>query len=44
MEWVDGARLNDKAKLEEMGLDGSKFVDTLVQCSLRQLLENGFCK
>ena len=42
MEWVDGARLNDKQKLQEMGLDGTKFVDTLVQCSLRQLLENGF--
>lgn len=44
MEWVDGVRLNDREKLQEMGLDGSKFVDTLVQCSLRQLLENGFCE
>lgn len=35
MEWVDGARLNDKAAIEAMGLDSSKFVDTLVQCSLR---------
>lgn len=42
MEWVDGARLNDEAKLQAMGLDGSKFVDVLVQCSLRQMLENGF--
>jgi aarF domain-containing kinase len=42
MEWVDGARLNDKATLNAMGLDGSKFIDTLVQCSLRQMLENGF--
>lgn len=42
MEWVDGARLNDKAAIDAMGLDSSKFVDTLVQCSLRQMLENGF--
>jgi aarF domain-containing kinase len=42
MEWVDGARLNDKKAIESMGLDSSKFVDTLVQCTLRQMLENGF--
>ena len=42
MEWVDGARLSDRKSIEAMGLDNSKFVDTLVQCSLRQLLENGF--
>lgn len=42
MEWVDGARLNDKSRMEEMGLDPSRLIDTLVQCSLRQLLENGF--
>ena len=35
MEWVDGARLNDKSAIDAMGLDSSKFVDTLVQCSLR---------
>ena len=39
---VDGARLNDRQALATMRLDGSKFVDILVQCSLRQLLENGF--
>ena len=42
MEWVDGARLNDRASIAAMGLDSSKFVDTLVQCSLKQMLENGF--
>jgi predicted unusual protein kinase regulating ubiquinone biosynthesis (AarF/ABC1/UbiB family) len=42
MEWVTGARLSDKSSLERMGLDSSKFVDILVQCSLRQMLENGF--
>jgi ABC1 atypical kinase-like domain len=41
MEWVDGFRLTDNASLNEYGLDRSKLVDTLVQCSLRQILENG---
>jgi hypothetical protein len=38
MEWVDGFRLTDRASLKEYGLDESKLVDTLVQCSLRQIL------
>ena len=42
MEWVDGFRLTDSASLAQYGLDRSKLVDTLVQCSLRQILENGF--
>ena len=42
MEWVDGARLSDRKSIEAMNLDNSKFVDILVQCSLRQMLENGF--
>lgn len=42
MEWVDGARLNDKERIQAMGLDSSRMLDVLVQCSLRQLLENGF--
>jgi predicted unusual protein kinase regulating ubiquinone biosynthesis (AarF/ABC1/UbiB family) len=42
MEWVDGAKLNDKAAINAMGLDSSQFIDVLVQCSLRQMLENGF--
>jgi predicted unusual protein kinase regulating ubiquinone biosynthesis (AarF/ABC1/UbiB family) len=41
MEWVDGAKLNDEVSLRELGIDGSKLVDVLVQCSLRQMLENG---
>lgn len=41
MEWVDGAKLNDERSLRELGLDSSKLVDILVQCSLRQMLENG---
>ena len=42
MEWVDGCRLTDDPGLRRYGLDNSKLVDTLVQCSLRQILENGF--
>ncbi len=44
MEWVEGFRLTDNDKLEKYGLDRKKLVDTLVQCSLRQILGNGFCK
>jgi len=42
MEWVDGFRLTDNENLEKYNLDREKLVDTLVQCSLRQILENGF--
>jgi len=42
MEWVDGFRLTDGDSLRMYGLDRKKLVDTLVQCSLRQILENGF--
>ncbi|CAM9724651.1 unnamed protein product [Chrysoparadoxa australica] len=42
MEWVEGARLVDKEALAGYGLEGTSLVDTLVQCSLRQMLENGF--
>eukprot|EP00607_Mallomonas_marina_P009422 CAMPEP_0182420552 /NCGR_PEP_ID=MMETSP1167-20130531/5436_1 /TAXON_ID=2988 /ORGANISM="Mallomonas Sp, Strain CCMP3275" /LENGTH=737 /DNA_ID=CAMNT_0024596649 /DNA_START=178 /DNA_END=2391 /DNA_ORIENTATION=+ len=42
MEWVEGARLNDREAVLAMGYEPGKFVDTLVQCSLRQMLENGF--
>eukprot|EP00980_Cylindrotheca_fusiformis_P011821 scaffold2816_cov121-Cylindrotheca_fusiformis.AAC.37 len=41
MEWVDGFRLTDTASLGRYELNKSKLVDTLVQCSLRQILENG---
>ena len=44
MEWVEGFRLTDNDNLEKYGLDRKKLVDTLVQCSLRQILGNGFCK
>lgn len=42
MEWVDGCRLTDSESLEEYQLDRKKLVDTLVQCSLRQIMEKGF--
>jgi len=42
MEWVDGFRLTDSENLERYNLDREKLVDTLVQCSLLQILENGF--
>ncbi len=42
MEWVDGFRLTDSESLEAFNLDRKKLVDTLVQCSLRQIMENGF--
>ena len=42
MEWVDGFRLTDDANLDAYGLDRKQLVDALVQCSLRQILENGF--
>jgi len=42
MEWVDGTRLTDSNTLKAIGLDNEKLIDTLVQCSLRQILENGF--
>jgi len=42
MEWVDGYSLTDSENLERYNLDREKLVDTLVQCSLRQILENGF--
>lgn len=42
MEWVDGVRLTDRESLEAYDLDREKLVDTLVQCSLRQIMENGF--
>ncbi|CAM9117437.1 unnamed protein product, partial [Hapterophycus canaliculatus] len=42
MEWVEGARLSDRVMLDKYGLEPSRLVDTMVQCSLRQMLENGF--
>lgn len=42
LEWVDGARLVNQDQLMAYRADPTKLVDRLVQCSLRQMLENGF--
>ena len=42
MEWVDGVRLTDSVTVASYGLETKKLVDILVQCSLQQILENGF--
>jgi predicted unusual protein kinase regulating ubiquinone biosynthesis (AarF/ABC1/UbiB family) len=42
MEWVDGFRLTDRENLIRYNLDAPRLVNTLVECSLRQILENGF--
>jgi len=42
MEWVDGFRLTDSESLKANNLDRKKLVDTLVQCSLRQIMGSGF--
>ncbi|KAL1507029.1 hypothetical protein AB1Y20_007891 [Prymnesium parvum] len=42
MEWIDGVRLTDREALLRQGLDPSRLVDTLTQCTLRQILQNGF--
>jgi aarF domain-containing kinase len=34
--------LTDSEALTAYNLDRKKLVDTLVQCSLRQIMENGF--
>ena len=42
MEWVDGFRLTDVDTLRRYGLDETKLIDTLVQSSMQQILQNGF--
>mmetsp|Transcript_24441 Transcript_24441/g.47860 ORF Transcript_24441/g.47860 Transcript_24441/m.47860 type:complete len:820 (+) Transcript_24441:50-2509(+) len=42
MEWIDGVKLTDRDAIEAMGLRVIDFVDMGVQCTLRQLLEQGF--
>ena len=39
LEWVDGARLVNREQIRQYNADPAKLVDTLVQCSLRQMLE-----
>lgn len=42
MEWIDGIKLTNLDKIKEAGLDGRKLIEIGVNCSLRQLLDNGF--
>ncbi|XP_058002120.1 uncharacterized protein LOC110657355 isoform X2 [Hevea brasiliensis] len=42
MEWVDGIKLTDEARLKKACLNRRKLIDQGLYCSLRQLLEVGF--
>ena len=42
MEWVQGFRLTDAESLATHRLQSANLVETLVQCSLRQILDTGF--
>ncbi|KAJ6834206.1 uncharacterized protein M6B38_336185 [Iris pallida] len=42
MEWIDGIKLTDAARISGAYLNRKKLIDQGVYCSLRQLLEEGF--
>ncbi|MGQ9838688.1 MAG: ABC1 kinase family protein [Cyanobacteriota bacterium] len=42
MEWIDGTKLTQLDKITAAGLDGRQLIEIGVNCSLKQLLENGF--
>lgn len=42
MEWIEGTKLTEIQRLQEQGFDGRKIIEVGVQCSLRQLLDQGF--
>ncbi len=42
LEWIDGFKLTDTAKIEAAGLDPQSFIKIGVTSGLRQLLEHGF--
>ncbi|MFQ3613580.1 MAG: AarF/ABC1/UbiB kinase family protein [Cyanobacteriota bacterium] len=42
MEWIDGTKLTQLDKITAAGLDGRHLIEIGVNCSLKQLLENGF--
>ena len=42
MEWIDGVKLTDKARMDAAGLKITDFVDVGIECTLRQLLEHGY--
>jgi len=42
MEWIEGNRLTDKEVLDQRSVNRSELIDILVQCSFKQILDNGF--
>lgn len=42
MEWIEGIKLTRIKEIESKGINATKIVEIGVECSLRQLLENGF--
>jgi len=42
MEWITGTKLTQSEAIRAQGIDASYMIEVGVQCSLRQLLENGF--
>ncbi len=42
MEWIEGTKLTRIKEIESKGINATRIVEIGVECSLRQLLENGF--
>jgi predicted unusual protein kinase regulating ubiquinone biosynthesis (AarF/ABC1/UbiB family) len=42
MEWITGTKLTQVEAIRAQGIDAKHIIEIGVQCSLRQLLENGF--
>jgi len=42
MEWITGLKLTQTEEIRALGIDARYLIEVGVQCSLRQLLENGF--
>ncbi len=42
MEWINGTKLTQTAEISAQGIDARYLIGVGVQCSLRQLLEEGF--
>lgn len=42
MEWINGIKLTQAEEIRALGIDARYLIEVGVQCSLRQLLENGF--
>ncbi len=42
MEWIEGVKLTELEKIKQMGFDSRHIIEVGVQCSLKQLLDQGF--